>query len=82
MPMVARCYIFKPKIPIWVHFGGSCNGRCWYILWPFWSILHPFGIGTYFVAIGIFCGYLEYFSLFGILYQEKSGNPGYAYPVE
>jgi hypothetical protein len=20
--------IFKPKIPIWVKFGGSCNGRC------------------------------------------------------
>jgi hypothetical protein len=39
----------------------------WYILWPF----------------GIFCGhlvyvfydYLVYFSRFGILYQEKSGNP-------
>jgi hypothetical protein len=29
---VARCYIFKPKIPIWVNF---CNVRCWYILWPF-----------------------------------------------
>jgi hypothetical protein len=28
-------YIFKPKMPIWVNFGGSCNGRCWYILWPF-----------------------------------------------
>jgi hypothetical protein len=37
------------------------------ILWPF----------------GIFCGHLEYFVViwyisprFGILYQEKSGNPG------
>jgi hypothetical protein len=26
---------FKPKIPIWVNIGGSCNGRCWYIIWPF-----------------------------------------------
>jgi hypothetical protein len=26
---------FKPKIPIWVIFGGSCNGRCWHILLPF-----------------------------------------------
>jgi hypothetical protein len=26
--MVARWNIFKPKIPIWVNFGGSCNGRC------------------------------------------------------
>jgi hypothetical protein len=26
------CQIFKPKIPIWVNSGGSCNGRCWCIL--------------------------------------------------
>jgi hypothetical protein len=25
----------KPKIPIWVIFGGSWNGQGWYILWPF-----------------------------------------------
>jgi hypothetical protein len=31
----------------------------WYILWPF----------------GIFVGHFDIFSLFGILYQEKSGNP-------
>jgi hypothetical protein len=24
---VARCYIFKPKIPIWEHFGGLWNGK-------------------------------------------------------
>jgi hypothetical protein len=29
---VARWYIFKQKIQIWVNIGGSCNGRCWYIL--------------------------------------------------
>jgi hypothetical protein len=32
---VARWYIFKRKIPIWVNFGGSCNGTSWCILWPF-----------------------------------------------
>jgi hypothetical protein len=32
---VARFYIFKPKLLFWVNLGGSCNGRCWYILWPF-----------------------------------------------
>jgi hypothetical protein len=32
---VARWYNFQPKIQIWVNFGGSCNGRCWYILWTF-----------------------------------------------
>jgi hypothetical protein len=62
---VARWYIFKPKLPIWVNFGGSCNGRCLYTLWPFgifyghlvyftaiWSTLKPFGI---------FCGHLVFF---------------------
>jgi hypothetical protein len=32
-----------------------------------WSIVWPFGI---------FVGYLGYFSRFGMLYKEKSGNPG------
>jgi hypothetical protein len=95
---VARWYIFKPKIPIWVNFGGSCNGRCLHIIWPFgipilWPfgipILWPFGIFyghlVYFMAIwsilwsfGLFYGhldYLVYLSRFGMLNQEKSGNP-------
>jgi hypothetical protein len=29
---VARWFVFKPKIPIRVKFGGSCNGKSWYIL--------------------------------------------------
>jgi hypothetical protein len=45
---VARWHIFKPKIPIWVNFGGSYNGRCWYISSPFGSI---FGHWVYLVAI-------------------------------
>jgi hypothetical protein len=59
-------HIFKPEIQVWANFGGSRNGRCRYILWPFgqfssiWRILWPFGI----------------FSPFWLLYQEKSGNPG------
>jgi hypothetical protein len=72
-------HIFKPKIPVWVNFGGSCNGRCWYILRPFGPISGHF---VYCVAIwyilwlfGIFYGYLVYFSHFGVLYQDKSGNP-------
>jgi hypothetical protein len=36
---------FKTKNPIWVNFGGTCNGRCWYILRPF----------------GLFYGHLVYF---------------------
>jgi hypothetical protein len=56
---VARWFVFKPKIQIWVKFGGSCTGRCWFILW----------------TLGIVRGNLVYFSRFGILYEEKSGNP-------
>jgi hypothetical protein len=57
---VARWYIFKTKKPIWVNFGGSYNVNCWYIFWQF----------------GIFCVYFVHFSVFGMFYQEKSGNPG------
>jgi hypothetical protein len=42
---VARWFAFKPKIQIWVNFGGSCNGRCRYILWtlgPFYGLLLHF----------------------------------------
>jgi hypothetical protein len=28
-------YIFEPKIPFLVNFGGSYNGRCWYVLRQF-----------------------------------------------
>jgi hypothetical protein len=52
------------------------------------SILRPFclffGHVLYFTAIvsilrpfGTFCGHLVNLSLFGMLYREKSGNPGY-----
>jgi hypothetical protein len=32
---VARWHIFKPNVKMWVNFGGTLKGRCWYILWPF-----------------------------------------------
>jgi hypothetical protein len=32
---VARWYIFKPKIPIWVYLKWHCNRKCFYILWHF-----------------------------------------------
>jgi hypothetical protein len=32
---VARWHIFKPKIPIWIYLGRSCNVSCWYIIRPF-----------------------------------------------
>jgi hypothetical protein len=73
---VARWYNFKPKIPIWVNFGGSCNGRCWYLycmdVWSiFWNFSDIFNVHlVYFVVIWYI------FPRFGMLYQEKSGNPG------
>jgi hypothetical protein len=45
-----RWYIFKPKIPIWVNFGGSCDGRCWYILWPL----------VYFTVSSVYFGVIWY----------------------
>jgi hypothetical protein len=71
---VAIWFVFKPTIQIWLNFGGSCTGRYWYILWT----LGPF-YGTVFCyilwMIAIVLGNLVYFSRFGILYKEKSGNP-------
>jgi hypothetical protein len=52
----------KQKGPLWVNFGGSCNGRRWCILRPF----------------GIFYGHLVYFTAiwyifsgFSMLYQKS-----------
>jgi hypothetical protein len=68
------------KWPFWIFYRHLVYFMTiWYILWPFgmfydhlvcfmtiWYILWPFGI---------FCVHLVYFSGFGIMYQEKSGNP-------
>jgi hypothetical protein len=63
---VARWYIFKPKIPIWVNFGVSYNGRCWYSSWPFGTNnLWPFGM---------LCDHFVYFSRFGTYVVGTSKN--------
>jgi hypothetical protein len=49
---VARWFVFEPKIPIWINFGGPCDGRCWYILWPF---------GLFYGHLSILYGLLVYF---------------------
>jgi hypothetical protein len=71
---VARWFVFKPKIPIWVNFGAPYIGKCLYISWPFWNILRTWWIfyyGNLLHLVLIWC----IFSGFGILYREKSGNP-------
>jgi hypothetical protein len=49
---------FKPKIPIWVNFGGSCIRRCWCILCPF-GLFHG-----YFVHFAAICYILWSFGMF------------------
>jgi hypothetical protein len=66
---VARWFIFKPKIPIWVNFGYFM------VIWNGIFIL-PFGtFCVHLVHFGFICVHLISFSGFGIMYQEKSGNP-------
>jgi hypothetical protein len=52
LPLAQGYLILKPKIPISVYFG-NCNGKCWFILWPF-------GICT--ASLNI-CGQLENFTV-------------------
>jgi hypothetical protein len=40
---------------------------------PIWSVLRPFSISC--GHFGLFYGHLVHLSRFGMLYQEKSGNP-------
>jgi hypothetical protein len=70
---VARWYIFKPKIPLWVNYEGPWNWKkvgifygyleyitaIWYMLWPFGNVVTIWYISP----------------RFGILCQEKSGSP-------
>jgi hypothetical protein len=70
---VARWLIFKPKIPIWVNFGGSCIERCWF--------LYVYGHLVYFKAIRYSlrpCGvvtYLECFFPFWYVVPRKIWQP-------
>jgi hypothetical protein len=69
---VARWFILKPKIPIWIILESPILKMLIYFcnlgyLMDVWDIWLPFGT---------FCVHLAPFSGFGIMYQEKSGNPG------
>jgi hypothetical protein len=69
---VARWFVFKPKIQIWVNFGGSCNGRCWYIL----CTLGPF-YGLFYIlwTFSIVRDNLAYFSPFWYFVPRKIWQP-------
>jgi hypothetical protein len=73
---VARWLVFKPKISIWegprlenvnifICPFGIFYGDLGYFM-TIWYILYSFGT---------FCIHLVHFSGFGIMHQEKSGNP-------
>jgi hypothetical protein len=63
---VARWFSFEPNIPIWLNFAVPCEGKMLVHLICIWNILLQFGnlVVSWYI-----------FPPFGILYQEKSGNP-------
>jgi hypothetical protein len=63
---VARWFLFRPKIPIWVYFGGSWNRKCYILV--IWNILTNGYI--YFMGINLFCSHLVYFST-GLVYRTN-----------
>jgi hypothetical protein len=48
---VARWFLFRPKIPIWIYFGGPWNGKCCYIVWSYIHILF-YNHWVYFMGFG------------------------------
>jgi hypothetical protein len=60
---------FQIKNTKLVNFGGSCNGSCWYILWPFGLFYDNL---VNFVAIWYI---LWLFGTFFPIAPKKSGNP-------
>jgi hypothetical protein len=69
---VARWFIFKPKMPIWVNLVGSFKGRCWYILCPFGlSYGHLVFLCPFLCILGSFW----YFVLFWYAVSRKIWQP-------
>jgi hypothetical protein len=63
---------FQSKKIILLNFGGTCNGIFWSILWPFGLF---YGHLLYFVTVVFILLLFGIFFRFGLLHQEKSGNP-------
>jgi hypothetical protein len=63
--MVARWYIFIPKVPIWVYFRGPWNEKYWYFM-VFRYILRPMSkFYSYLVYFVVYFWYIS--SRFGML---------------
>jgi hypothetical protein len=69
---VAWWYIFEPKIPILVNFGGSFSGRCWYVLRPFGLFYVRL---VYFMALRYIFGHLVYFPPFWYVVPRQIWQP-------
>jgi hypothetical protein len=86
---VARWFVIKPKIPIWVNFGLAMKNIVFIVYYIYIYIYIYIFVTIYFETIWsilwpleIFYAHLEQFGVlwyiyprFGILCQEKSGNP-------
>jgi hypothetical protein len=69
---VARWFVFKPKIPIWVNFWGLAMEN----LGIFYDHLVYFtAIGNILWPFGILCGHLVYFSPFLCFVPSKIWQP-------
>jgi hypothetical protein len=67
IPGLPYCIFSNQKIPIWVNFEGTWNGRCWYIFRPF---------GIFNGKVGIFYGTLVYFmAILYILWSSDIFSP-------
>jgi hypothetical protein len=63
----AGWFVSKPKIPIWVNFGGPCNGKCPFM--SIWSILRPLEIFYRHLLDFMAIWYILW--PFGMLYQKN-----------
>jgi hypothetical protein len=71
---VARWFVFQTKNP---NLGRLWRVLQWKMMVYFKDTLVHFTVFCYILwTFGIVRGNLAYFYRFGILYQEKSGNPG------
>jgi hypothetical protein len=69
---VARWFVFKPKIPIWVNFEGLAMEN----LGIFYDhLVYVTAIGNILWPFGIFCGHLVYFSPFWYFLPRKIWQP-------
>jgi hypothetical protein len=71
--VVARWFVFVPKIPIWVYYGGPLELKMLVYFMTFRNILRPLGLFHFRLVQFVVIWYI--FPVLVCLDQEKSGNP-------